>query len=1129
MKSRLDLLKRELLLSRLKSGRDASFGHVVDSIGHADRSGPLPLSQAQQRMWFLSQFEGAGSAYVIAGALKFDGLLDDRALRTSLNRVVARHESLRTIFKNIDGVLQQFICPATDFPLEYIDLSELASDAKDMMVAQLVDEGVRRNFDLGRGPLFRGQLLRLAEREWYLIVMMHHIISDGRSMEVLIHEVTTLYNAYRQGVPDPLAPLSIQYADYVAWQCASIQERWQTDQLEYWREKLTDAPALLGLPTDKTRPLTQSFVGAREKINLDPVLTRRIRAFAKQYGVTLYMVLYTGWAILLSKLSGQNDIVIGTAIANRRRGEVENLIGLFVNTLALRARLDGNPSVRELLSRVKRMTLEAYSHQDVPFNLVVQALQPHRSLSHAPLIQTMLVLQKAPGEPLSLPGLTVTQQFVDRKTSQFDLTLWLTEGVDEIAGELEYASDLFERETINRWSNYFREILKSMVVDSSQRVSELRCMSFDELDRILKEFNAAPAIGRSDKTIHELFEAQVERSPDSVAVVFEGEQLTYGELNERANRLGHYLHGRGVGADSLVGICVERSLEMVVGLLGILKAGGAYVPLDPAYPRERLEFMLGDARPVLVLTQSELLGALPMQGVPTFCLDSQWSELGQMPQQNLANVTHPEHLAYVIYTSGSTGRPKGVGISHHNFCRLLAATEGFGFGPEDVWCLFHSFAFDFSVWEMWGALLHGGRLVVVPFIVSRSPEQFLRLLQRERVTVLNQTPSAFHALLEADLGGGATNELQLRRVIFGGEAIDKLSLGDWLQKRRGVELTNMYGITETTVHVTWMHLKERTSFGSSVGRPINDLSVYILDGELNPVPIGVAGELYIAGAGLARGYLNRPGLTAERFVPNPYGARGSRMYRTGDLARYLPDGNIDYLGRIDQQVKIRGFRIELGEIEAALSGFEGVQEAVVLAREDEPGEKRLVAYVVGAQEGEELEVSRLRAHLQRSVPEYMVPAHFVLLQEMPLTPNGKVDRRKLPAPETSRGEQGYVAPRTQTEEVIAQVWAEVLKLDRVGIHDNFFELGGHSLLAAQVISRIEEVLSINFSLVHIFSQPTVSALSSYVANLKDRQLDKAIEEEKVFAEIVALIEIKAGENSTQLRVDDGKGENIAAY
>uniref|UniRef100_UPI002AB6698E condensation domain-containing protein n=1 Tax=Burkholderia cepacia TaxID=292 RepID=UPI002AB6698E len=499
MKSRLDLLKRELLLSRLKSGRDASFGHVVDSIGHADRSGPLPLSQAQQRMWFLSQFEGAGSAYVIAGALKFDGLLDDRALRTSLNRVVARHESLRTIFKNIDGVLQQFICPATDFPLEYIDLSELASDAKDMMVAQLVDEGVRRNFDLGRGPLFRGQLLRLAEREWYLIVMMHHIISDGRSMEVLIHEVTTLYNAYRQGVPDPLAPLSIQYADYVAWQCASIQERWQTDQLEYWREKLTDAPALLGLPTDKTRPLTQSFVGAREKINLDPVLTRRIRAFAKQYGVTLYMVLYTGWAILLSKLSGQNDIVIGTAIANRRRGEVENLIGLFVNTLALRARLDGNPSVRELLSIVKRMTLEAYSHQDVPFNLVVQALQPHRSLSHAPLIQTMLVLQKAPGEPLSLPGLTVTQQFVDRKTSQFDLTLWLTEGVDEIAGELEYASDLFERETINRWSNYFREILKSMVVDSSQRVSELRCMSFDELDRILKEFNAAPAIGRSDK------------------------------------------------------------------------------------------------------------------------------------------------------------------------------------------------------------------------------------------------------------------------------------------------------------------------------------------------------------------------------------------------------------------------------------------------------------------------------------------------------------------------------------------------------------------------------------------------------------------------------------------------------
>ena len=807
---------------------------------------------------------------------------------------------------------------------------------------------------------------------------------------------------------------------------------------------------------------------------------------ARDGQASLFMVLQAGLAALLTRLGAGTDIPIGSPIAGRTDSALDDLVGFFVNTLVLRTDTSGNPSFRNLIARVRAANLTAYSHQDLPFERLVEVLNPARSLARHPLFQVMLAFENNARVSFDLPNLTTTLEAVDTATAKFDLSLDLGErrapdgspqGID---GALEYSTDLFDRPSAEAIAGRLIRLLEAMIAAPDQPIGCLDILSAAERHTILREWNdTARPIPAA--TLPELFEAQAARTPDAVAVVFEDASLTYAALNTRANQLAHYLIGEGVGPEVVVGLCVERSLEMIVGLIGILKAGGAYLPLDPSYPQDRLAFMLDDARPTVLLTQLDLLDALPPHAAKTFCLDRDWKTLARRSRKNPSHFTAPQSPAYVIYTSGSTGQPKGVVVTHQNVTRLFGATETlFHFSTDDVWALFHSFAFDFSVWEIWGAIVRGGRLVIVPYTVTRSPAEFLRLAAREGLTVLNQTPSAFYQFMQADRENPELRRtLVLRYVIFGGEALDFRKLADWYlcHPDSAPLLVNMYGITETCVHVSHLAFSRNnvgTSTDSLIGRGLPDLRVYVLGSGLDPVPVGVTGELYIAGAGLARGYLNRPGLTAERFVADPFGPSGSRMYRTGDLARWRADGVLDFLGRADSQVKIRGFRIEPGEIEAALTRHEAVAQAAVIAREDQPGNKRLVAYVVPASD-QVADIVALRAHLARGLPDYMVPAAFVVLDQLPLTPNGKLDRRALPAPDLTPS--SVRAPRTPQEDILCSLFAEVLGLARVGIDDNFFELGGHSLLATRLISRIRAMLDVEIAIRGVFEAPTVEALS----------------------------------------------------
>ena len=860
-------------------------------------------------------------------------------------------------------------------------------------------------------------------------------------------------------------------------------------QLEYWKQQLANSPPVIELPTDRPRPPAIAYSEIRQYLELPLSLTEALKALSQRQNVTLYMTLLAAFKILLYRYSGQSDIIVGSPIANRNCAETEDLIGVFVNTLVLRTDLEGNPSFLELLSRIREVTLDAYEHQDLPFQKLVEELHPEHSLSYHPLFQVMFVFQNTPQGQLDLP-LTLNPQSAESRTTQFDLTLRLQETASGLKGFFEYSTDLFDAATIARMAGHFQIMLAAIVANPEQRIGELPLLTPNERQQLLFEWNHTQADYPKDTCLHQLIEAQVEKTPTAIAVVFENQQLTYQELNTRANQLAHYLQSLGVGPDVLVGICVDRSLEMVIGLLGILKAGGAYVPLDPGYPQERLAYMLADSQVVVLLTQQRLVDSLPQHSTRLVLLDADSEHIAQQSQENPISGTKADNLAYVIYTSGSTGKPKGVLVSHYNVVRLFKATEAwYNFNEQDVWTLFHSYAFDFSVWEIWGALIYGGRLVVVSYYVSRSPEDFYNLLISQRVTVLNQTPSAFRQVIRVDESSGTAKELNLRLVIFGGEALELQSLKPWFE-RHGDEfpqLVNMYGITETTVHVTYrpLTIADLKSNGSVIGSAIPDLKLYILDQHQQPVPIGVPGEMYVGGAGVTQGYLNRPELTSERFIPNPFSnSPGECLYKTGDLASYLPNGDIEYLGRIDYQVKIRGFRIEIGEIETVLCQHPRVREVVVIVRESS-GDKHLVAYVVPKtqQVPNDLE---LRRFLLQQLPDYMVPAIFAILEEVPLTPNGKVDRRALPAPDTNRsGCFGTRAPRTPTEEILCAIWAQVLGLEFVGIDDNFFTLGGHSLLATQVISRCRQAFCVEISLQMLFDAPTIARLADAIAKLSN--------------------------------------------
>ena len=1029
----------------------------------------IPLSFAQTRLWFLDQLQPNSAFYNIPLALRLSGQLNIAAIEFSINEIIQRHEALRTNFTTQEGQPVQIIASTLNLKLLVVDLLYLPESSREIEAQQLAFEEANRPFNLEREPLVRGTALQLGETEYILVLTMHHIISDGWSLGLFVRELTELYKAFCTGSSPVLPLLPVQYADFAVWQRQWLSGEVLKTQLHYWKEQLKNLPNLLQLPADRPRKAIQTFQGGYYYAAFDRELSAKLSALSKRSGVTLFMTLVAAFQVLLYRLSGEDDIVVGTPVAGRNRQEIEGLIGFFVYTLVLRTNLGGDPCFEELLGRVREVALQAYTHQDLPFEQLVQTLQPTRDLSYTPLFQVMFALDDALVPAVKLPELTVSSYSVEIGTAKFDLTLSMENTADGLAGVWEYNADIFDKATIARMAGHFQTLLEAIVANPQQKVSSLRLLTEQERHQLLVDWNNTTKEYPSDKCIHQLFEEQVERSPDAEAVLFEDKQLTYRELNQRANCLAHHLRTLGVGPEVLVGICVERSLEMVVGLLGILKAGGAYVPLDPAYPPERLAFMLEDAQVRVLLTQARLVESLPKHQGSIVCLDTDWEIIERQSEENPGCSFTPENLAYVIYTSGSTGKPKGVLVEHSGVSNLATALIRISNVQQNSRVLqFCSLSFDGSVTELVIALLSGATMVMGTRDSLLPGANLIQLLRDFEITTVALLPSVL-AVLPA-------NELPaLQTIIAAGEACSRELVAKWSAGRR---FLNGYGPTECTVCTTIVECTDSKE-APPIGRPLPNAQIYILDAQKQLVPIGVPGELYIGGVGVTRGYLNRPELTADRFILNPFSKdSGSRLYKTGDLVRYLPDGNIEFLGRIDHQVKIRGFRIELGEIEAVLRQHLAVQDVVVIGQEYDLHDKRLVAYVVPSQE-QVFSTSELRHYLKQKLPDHMVPSVFVRLETLPLTPNNKVDRRALPMPDGIRSvEETFASPLTLFEEVLANIWSEVLRLDSVGIHDNFFELGGHSLLAVRLLAQIEKTFGKNLPLATLFQSPTIEQLAN---------------------------------------------------
>ncbi len=1053
-----------------------------ESIQPISREGNLPVSFAQQRLWFIDQLEGQSAIYNIYRMLHLSGQLNLKTLEQAFQVIVERHETLRTSFQVVKDSPVQVLVPELSFTLPVIDLQSLPIDEQSAQVQKLVKQEAQKPFDLTEAPLLRVTLLHLDEKSHILVLIIHHIISDGWSMGVLIRELSSLYQAFCKGTPNPLSPLSIQYADFAHWQRDWLQGEVLSKQVNYWKGQLKDAPQLLELPTDYPRPPVQTFQGRREYFQLNAELTQKLTIVSQQSKTTLFMTLLAAFATLLYRYSAQSDIVIGSPIANRNRSQIEPLIGFFANSLALRINLQGNPSFNELLSQVRQIALDAYDHQDLPFEKLIEELQPERSLSYSPLFQVMFVLQNAPSSSLELPDLTLTSLDVDTETAKFDLLLSINETEQGLKGVWEYNTDLFDGETITRMGSHFKLLLEGIVTNPGQRISQFPILTEAERHQLLVEWNNTQTDYPKDKCIHHLFEEQVKKTPDTVAVWFDEQKLTYRELNNRANQLAHYLQTLGVKPEDLVGICIERSLDMIVGLLAILKAGGAYVPIDPTYPPERITYMLEDAQVGVLLTQNSLVKELPVGNTQRIGLDSQWQLISQQSPDNLLTNVTSNNLAYINYTSGSTGKPKGVEVLHRGVIRLLFGIDYVHLDSKQRLLQMAPISFDAATFEIWGALLHGARCVLFPETVPTT--QTLRnAIQTHNITTLWLTSALFNAIVAED----AEALSGVQQLLTGGEVLSVNPIKKALAALPSTQIINGYGPTENTTFTCCYCLPKQlpeTDSSISIGRPISNTQVYLLDAYLQLVPIGVIGELYIGGDGLARGYLNRPELTAEKFIRNPFSNQpNARLYKTGDLARYRADGNIEFIGRIDNQIKLRGFRIELGEVEAVLSQHPQVQEAVVIARKDQPGNKRLVAYFISNLE--QSITHELRSFLKTKLPDYMVPSAFVQLDTLPLTPNGKIDRRALPQPEIEETVSStFIPPRNSTEEQLAMIWSSVLGIEQVGIHHNFFELGGHSLLATQVISRIRQVFEMELPLRALFEVPTVAELGERIETVR---------------------------------------------
>ncbi len=1055
-----------------------------------------PLSYGQKAMYFLHRSDPESPAYHVAFTARFRSPVDAGALRRALQSLVERHEQLRATFVLRDGEPVQEIAPRCLVAFEQAD----ASSWSDEQLDQGVREAYRQPFDLERGPLFRAHLFTRDGHDHVFLITIHHIVYDAWSLWINQGELGRLYRAQVDGTRVVLPPIKHSYADFIRWQADMLKGPEGTRLSTFWQNQLDGHLTPIKLPTDRPRPPVQTYVGESVVFRLGDDLTHRLRQLAKQQSVTPFMLLLAAFQVLLHRYSGDEVILVGSPSAGRSQAAYAQTVGYFVNILALKADLSGNPSFQEFLIQVQKTVLEALEHQDYPFPLLIERLQPVRDPSYSPIVQVSFAYQKPTahdgtpdlfsalesGKHLAWGGLDTEYYPLRQQEGQFDLELEVVESGSAFHGSFKYNRDLFEQSTIDRMVSHFETLLQGIVARPGHRVGCLPLLTGAENQRLLDCANEKGYVypGGYAGDLIKLFEAQVEARPNTIAVSDGEQRLTYHALNVRANQLAHYLRRLGVGPEVLVGLHLERSPHLIVGILGILKAGGAYLPLDPSYPRERLAFMLADSGAPVIVTQADRVPELPQTTAELVYLDRDVKVIEKESEGNLETDVTPDTLAYVIYTSGSTGKPKGVQINHFNVTRLFAATQHwYRFDEHDVWTMFHSVAFDFSVWEIWGALIHGGHLVIVPFAVSRDADAFYALLAEARVTVLNQTPSAFRQLLQVEDDPQKAKPLHLRLVIFGGEMLDLKSLRPWFMRHGDdlPQLVNMYGITETTVHVTYrpLALPDVEKDASLIGRPIPDLSLYILDKHLQPAPIGITGELYVAGAGVSRGYLNRPELTSERFIHNPFSERpGDRLYKTGDLARYLPDGDIEYFGRIDSQVKIRGFRIELGEIEAILRQHQNVAEAVVLLREDTPDDKRLLAYVVPRQ-APQLSADELRAYLKEQLPDYSLPAAIIMLDAMPINHNGKIDCGALPLPENWRSGPGrqFVIPRDIYEQRLVLMWEDTLKVSPIGIQDNFFELGGHSLLAMGLMAQLEREFKANLPLSALFQAPTVERLA----------------------------------------------------
>ena len=1102
------------LAERIEEARRGAQGLTAPPLVPSSRDAGLPLSFSQQRMWLLDQLEPGTPTYNISHALRLSGTLDTEALKRSLTEIVSRHEALRTTFAAVDGEPLQVISPAMDTKLPVEDLSGLPQAEREAEAKRLALEEKRRPFDLERGLLFRARLLRLGEEVHVLLISMHHIVSDGWSMGVFWRELGALYGAFSSGGSSPLPELPIQYADYALWQRRWLRGEALDEQLGYWKEQLAELAAL-ELPTDHPRPAVQTHRGARRSLTLPESLTQALKALSRQEGTTLFMVLLGALQVLLSRYSGQEDIAIGTPIAGRTRAETEELIGFFVNTLVMRTDLSGDPGFREVLSRVREVALGAYDHQDLPFEKLVEELQPERDLSRVPLSQVFFALQNMPQEALKLPDLTLEQHKVESGKVKFDLSFFMFEEEQGLKGRLVYNADLFDDATIERMLGHLQTLLQGIVEDPDRHLSELPLLSEAERHQLLFEWNDTVTKYPRDRCVHERLEEQVERTPDAVAVVCGDEQLTYRELNRRANQLAHHLLTLGVGPEVLVGIYVERSLEMVVGLVGILKAGGTYVPLDPSYPAARLKLILGDTRAPVLLTQERLVEGLPDKpGAKVVCLDADWPVIARKAEENFTSRATADNLAYIIYTSGSTGQPKGVMIEHRALSSYVAAAiAAYEMTASDHVLQFASLSFDASVEEIFPTLTCGGTLVLRSDRMIDSMQRFVRECTERAITVLDLPTAFWHELVLAFESEGLALPPSVRLVIIGGEKALAERVAQWqahtAQTARPARLINTYGPTEATVVATLCELSPEASHDLvtrnevPIGRPLGNAHIYILDGSLNPLPIGVPGELHVGGSGLARGYINRPELTSERFIPDPFSdAPEARLYKTGDIARWRSDGNIEFLGRVDDQVKIRGFRVELGEIEAVLGQHPALRGTAVSALMHASGDARLVAYVVPHRRPAPT-VRELRGYLKERLPEYLVPSAFVTLDSLPLTPNGKVNRKTLPAPDPSgfRAENAYAEPRTPVEEALVGIWEGVLGLQRIGVHDDFFELGGHSLLAVRVVARLNPHFGVELPLRTLFEHPTITGLALAVTQT---QAEAEIDIEQMLAQLEQL-------------------------